>query len=193
MQQKRQNPALAQKNREKLVAVREIISNLVTAHFPDSFPEHYDEHDGAFGVDEHPRDDTHHIRVFTPEQGHEDMYPSFISCTYGLRPSEVTQNSSLRSTDDSRKELWKDLNRLFTGSVDGETFKIAAIKDSKGHVTRWSDKEIITVAQSDQSHSLSLLIYESMTGLYDRMQANLAKPENADLRQHLQRSTARIG
>lgn len=176
------NPALAKKRREMMIAVRDTVNNLIEAHFPSATPGRFKEMALAFGIDAHPIDDLHTARWHFAVPEHEDMYPSFLHTSYNVSPADIGQQLELSSMNEAEQALRSDLNRLFTGQAMGETFPVVVAKlDGKPQGTRPQD--IVKVSASGQysENGLNVLIYGSPEALYARMQKHL--PTQSDLRE----------
>lgn len=186
-----QQNVIQAKARHMMDFVTETIRNLVESHFPSSTPSRLSENVVAFGIDKNPDGDLNHARIFPAEKGEEDMWPTFLHMNFNLTPADLTQDHDLRSHEQFEIELRNDLNRLITGSPDGEQFDITCSRHRDGTPDSVGKKDRVMLSVSGQhgEGAINVIAYDSLVGLYDRMKANLAKDENADLRTHVPRKS----
>jgi len=181
----RPNPVLAAKHQEMAAFVRDTINGVVKHHFPDATPHHISDTPSATGIDAKPMDGKSGTRVFAAELGNEDMYPGFLHSSHSM-PEGALKKPGM---DDKHQAMRSDLNRLITGSAEGEKNPVTAAKDAAGTPTSTTTMDRVTSSLSTQypEGALNVLVYGTLAELYDRMKANLAQDTNADLRAHAPR------
>ena len=160
-----ENPALEKKRLAMQRSVRDTVEALIVRHFPSATPNRFDDNiEGIFGIDQHPRDDTHSARVFSSEINN----PQFLHFCKNLTPDAVTQDHAISSCEDARQALLIDLNRLFTGSDEGQMVE---------------DRPRVIVGTSTQTPvgGLNIILRGTAEELHGLMQQNITKhPELKD-------------
>ena len=161
-----------------MLAVKSAIEAVVARHFPAATPCPIEETNYAFGIGRTTVEGENACRIIAPVRNDEDMYPGYLHYCFNLTPADITQDSALRSAAWETNQLQDELNLLFTGDRNGQSFTLTASKNSDGKPTSFVQHQKIWVTSSEQypEGGLNILMYYGKDGfkeLYFAMRKNM--------------------